>query len=43
VEHNGEMHLTESHRDCAMFDRRVQELRASLEAVGWIIEPQGGA
>jgi hypothetical protein len=37
VEHNGQVFLTELHRERVAFDRRVEELRAMLEAEGWTL------
>ncbi len=35
VEHNGQVFLTELHRERVAFERRVEELRAMLQAEGW--------
>ncbi len=37
VEHNGQVYLTELHRERIAFHRRVEELRAMLEAEGWTL------
>jgi hypothetical protein len=37
VEHNGQVYLTELHRERVMFSRRVAELRELLEAEGWMV------
>lgn len=38
VEHNGEIYLTETHRDHARFHRRVEELRDALLDSGWTVD-----
>lgn len=39
VEHNGEIYLTEQHRERVRFQARVNELRAMLLDVGWTPAP----
>ena len=37
VEHNGQVYRTEVHTERVAFYRRVEELRAMLEAEGWTL------
>jgi len=37
VEHNGEIYLTEVHKDRVAFQRRVDELLRMLEATDWTV------
>lgn len=38
--HNGQVYLTEAHKERVAFHRRVDELRRMLKAEGWIAEQQ---